>query len=350
MKKICYYYNDHLHNEDGPAVIFENGHKLWYLWDCLIKEELPNGELINHDKTNVEETEYFIKHYKYGKLHLIEGPAVIYENGDKYWYQYGRLHRDDDKPSIEFSNGEKRWFKNGVIHRGEEKGPAVIFSENEYEYHINGLLHRENGPALIRNHKKSWFREGLLHRDEYEGPAVLYDNGDFEYYYKGKRHRSNNLPALIFSNYKYYYYKGKLHRDNGPAVEEDQNLEWYIHGYRHRENNLPAKIEGKGHFHFYYSGKLHSSRGPAIIITNEYLIANNLDHLKEEPYYIPKFGYKKYCLFGNVLNKHIYYDFIFTIRSKILKFKNKKRNILISDLTSKKFCKDILKLISNFVY
>ena len=42
-----------LHNEEGPAVIFASGSKVW----CMN-----------------------------GKNHRENGPAVIYTNGEKYWY------------------------------------------------------------------------------------------------------------------------------------------------------------------------------------------------------------------------------------------------------------------------
>jgi hypothetical protein len=349
MKKICYYYNDVLHNSDGPAVIFGDGHKLYYFWDCLIKEELSNGTIINYDSPKVEKNENFIKYYNYGKLHSNEGPAVIYSNGDKYWYQYGKIHRENDLPAIEYSSGEKRWFKYGILHRDEEKGPAIIFSEKEYEFYHMGIVHRKNGPAVIREYKKAWMVEGLYHRDEREGPAITYENGDFMYYFKGELHRSNNQPAIkIYDNFSYYY-KGNLHRDDGPAVDEMTKKIWYTHGLKHRNNNLPAEIRGSGHLDFYYKGERHSTRGPSTIITNEYIIANNLEILKQSPLYNPKYGYKEYCLFGIETAKNKYYDFIFTIRSKIFKFKKRKRIILISEI-KKKFNKDISELISKFVY
>ncbi len=52
------YYNDlgQYHREDGPAIIYPNGHKEW---------------LIN------------------GMYHRIDGPAIEYADGSKAWYLYG---------------------------------------------------------------------------------------------------------------------------------------------------------------------------------------------------------------------------------------------------------------------
>ena len=71
--------NGKLHREDGPAVEYANGAKLWYVND---------------------------------KRHRIGGPAAEWANGDKWWYVNGELHRVDG-PAIELANGDKEWFVNG---------------------------------------------------------------------------------------------------------------------------------------------------------------------------------------------------------------------------------------------
>ena len=52
----CWYLNDKLHREDGPAIEYED-RKVWYL---------------------------------YGKCHRIDGPAVEYTDGKKYWSLNGK--------------------------------------------------------------------------------------------------------------------------------------------------------------------------------------------------------------------------------------------------------------------
>ena len=46
-----------------------------------------------------------------GKLHRDDGPAIEYASGRKVWYQHGLRHRDDG-PAIEWPNGAKRWWLN----------------------------------------------------------------------------------------------------------------------------------------------------------------------------------------------------------------------------------------------
>ena len=47
-----------------------------------------------------------------GELHRDEGPAVDWAYGTKLWYQNGQLHRTDG-PAVECRDGDKRWYING---------------------------------------------------------------------------------------------------------------------------------------------------------------------------------------------------------------------------------------------
>ena len=79
---------------------------------------------------------------------------VIENDGNKYWHLNGQLHRIDG-PAIEHANGTKDWYK-------------------------HGKLHREDGPALEHNGTKIWYLNGRLHR--VDGPAIEYTDGD-KYWY-----------------------------------------------------------------------------------------------------------------------------------------------------------------------
>ena len=83
-----------------------------------------------------EETRYKIKYLnKDGKRHREDGPAIIYSNGRKEWYINGKLHREDG-PAIIYSNGRKDWYINGKLHRTD--GPARIWANGIKEWWING--------------------------------------------------------------------------------------------------------------------------------------------------------------------------------------------------------------------
>jgi len=83
------------HREDGPAIEYTDGSKVWYLND---------------------------------NCHREEGPAVEYYNGTKEWYLHGELHREDG-PAIEWSNGSKDWWINGKRLTQEE------FEQNQQVFH-----------------------------------------------------------------------------------------------------------------------------------------------------------------------------------------------------------------------
>ena len=56
---------------------------------------------------------------KEGRLHRENGPAVEWNNGDKIWFINGELHREDG-PAIERSDGIKKWWINGTKYTKEE--------------------------------------------------------------------------------------------------------------------------------------------------------------------------------------------------------------------------------------
>ena len=54
-----------------------------------------------------------------------------------------------------------------------------------YYYNSNGLLHREDGPAVILSDgTKKWYCNGVMHRED--GPAVTYVNGYEAWWKHGK--------------------------------------------------------------------------------------------------------------------------------------------------------------------
>ena len=58
-------------------------------------------------------------------LHNEDGPAVIWRDGDKFWWINGQLHRLDG-PAIEFSSGEKHWYLNGIRYSEERYQEELI--------------------------------------------------------------------------------------------------------------------------------------------------------------------------------------------------------------------------------
>jgi hypothetical protein len=57
------------------------------------------------------------KWYFNGHIHREDGPAIEFANGDKAWCLNGKLHREDG-PAFEFANGDKAWYLNGKRRQG----------------------------------------------------------------------------------------------------------------------------------------------------------------------------------------------------------------------------------------
>lgn len=65
---------------------------------------------------------------------------------------------------IEYQNKSRKWLKNGLAHR--EDGPAREYNFDYFEYNINDITHRWDGPALIDKGKKYWFIFGKEYTEE----------------------------------------------------------------------------------------------------------------------------------------------------------------------------------------
>ena len=89
---------------------------------------------------------------------MIEYTVEVYNNGNKFWYLKGELHREDG-PACEYDGGHKHWYLNGKRHR--EDGPAIEWADGDKSWWLNDKLHREDGPAIEwANGNKCWFLNG----------------------------------------------------------------------------------------------------------------------------------------------------------------------------------------------
>ena len=65
-------------------------------------------------------------------------PALLeLRTGTRYWYQYGKYHREGDKPAIIESNGSLYWYRHGIRHR--DNGPATHRADGWDEYWTDGV-------------------------------------------------------------------------------------------------------------------------------------------------------------------------------------------------------------------
>jgi hypothetical protein len=72
-----------------------------------------------------------------------------------------RLTIDRDVHVIKQYSTGKRWYLNGLLHR--EDGPAIEWLSGTKEWFINGNLHREDGPAIeYTDGYKVWYLNDRL--------------------------------------------------------------------------------------------------------------------------------------------------------------------------------------------
>lgn len=169
------------------------------------------------------------------------------------WYKNGILHREDGPASIkDFGNGVsiKEWYLNGQPHR--ENGPAFEHSNGQKKWYKNGIIHRENGPAVEHaNGQKEWLINGVYHREN--GPAI--EGNSHTWYKNGHKHRIGG-PAYYelcddhnLNPRQEWWENGKLHRVDGPAIVDSNYSEWRLYGKKHRADGPAISEKRSNKFH-----------------------------------------------------------------------------------------------------
>ena len=79
------------------------------------------------------------------QLHRVHGPAIVYTDGSRAWFQNGQFHRLDG-PAVDRADGYRAWYHNGRPHR--LAGPAIEWPDGYRTWYHNGLRHRLDGPAV----------------------------------------------------------------------------------------------------------------------------------------------------------------------------------------------------------
>jgi hypothetical protein len=245
---------------------------------------------------------------------MTKNGLVKMSNGDKHWYQNGKLHREDG-PAIEEKTGAQYWFKEGKLHRSN--GPAVIRTNGEMKWYTEGIelntqkqteknqkktqnaknknKNPKNGLIINDNGDKLWYQNDKLHR--FDGPAIETHDGMKYWYLSGKelteekwheiytkktvlsiainkdtdKEIINQLDGLVIdiNGEERWYQKGKLHNENGPAfIAVNGDKHWFINGKLHRLDG-PAVEEASGCQYWFANGRLHNETGPAVIRANE---------------------------------------------------------------------------------
>ena len=82
---------------------------------------------------------------------------VIDTDGTKRWYLNGLLYREDG-PAVEYANGNKSWYINGEYHR--EDGPAIEYADGEKKWWLNDEEYTK------KEYYKELYKLGKITKDE----------------------------------------------------------------------------------------------------------------------------------------------------------------------------------------
>lgn len=142
----------------------------------------------------------------------------------------------EDSISFRYSHNKHKY----LLHR--EDGPAIIYSNGDTQWYLDGFRHRLDGPAKDYESKREWIQYGIHNR--LDGPAVEYQDGTKDWIQDGVLHRLDG-PAVIFSNGDTRWYVfSKLHREDGPAVERlDGYKEYWLCGRQYTINEYYSLLK-----------------------------------------------------------------------------------------------------------
>lgn len=160
----CWLKNDVPHREDAPAKILKDGGREWYLegkrhrtYGPAVEYSNGNREWWQNDKKLSQEVDGVKCWFKNDLVHREDGPAKVLKDETREWYLDGKRHREDG-PAIEYSNGDEEWWVNGLLHR--EGGPAIVHVDGTRMWYEHGVLHKERGFAVVHGDgkKEKWIK------------------------------------------------------------------------------------------------------------------------------------------------------------------------------------------------
>lgn len=94
------------------------------------------------------------KHYVNDIIHNDTGPAIIWEDGSKAWFKHGVMHRLDG-PAFD-GNACKEWQLNGLTHR--EDGPAIEYPNGDQAWWYNDLCIGQSKDGYTNEEFLRWVR------------------------------------------------------------------------------------------------------------------------------------------------------------------------------------------------
>lgn len=204
-----WYKDDELHRVDGPAVIYTDGDIGWFIDGVGIRSSQLYQQL-----AGLSDEDMLSLILKYGSP-TKENPEYDEYTNAQFWYNdYSKLHRTDGPAAI-YSSSIKFWYINGVkITSADEYQQLTSLTDDQ----MSALITEYDGFATVYpvinefDGTKEWFNE-----DD--------DFGDFHF----MLHRDDGPARICADGQEEWYFYGQCHRDDGPAiVHPDGTGEWYL--------------------------------------------------------------------------------------------------------------------------
>lgn len=113
-KKIVHIKSIPLGLLNGYVGLMKKDHNL------LIETDHPDHDTISVDRKGTTSYTY------QGQLHRLDGPALIFEDGDAAWFLYDKLHRIDG-PAVNLKNS-KEYYLNDLKYSDYEEYKFMVFT------------------------------------------------------------------------------------------------------------------------------------------------------------------------------------------------------------------------------
>lgn len=120
----------------------------------------------------------------------------------------------------------------------------IEYTSGSVEYYMDGLLHRDYGPAYIDKDIVIYYRHGMIHNDN--GYAML----------KNTYRNLSTVPRKFNDQGKYWVKNGMIHREYGPAyiysTMYKKTLKWFLDDKPVKEYNGKDKV-----IHIFYVSSMN---------------------------------------------------------------------------------------------
>jgi len=146
---IQFYPSTNTNNKDDNAMIKTTTEPIIQSIQQTVENIINNNACTWNEKVeNTQFTGeiHNIQYYKYlsfkdGKRHNDNGPAVIMEDGYQSWCKDGKLHREDG-PAVIYKNGYQAWYKDGnyIDPPIENNKDNITSKENNYPNWVFGII------------------------------------------------------------------------------------------------------------------------------------------------------------------------------------------------------------------